>query len=213
MSLSLIAEALGLSKATVSWVLSGQGDAKRISPATQKRIKDYAAEHNYHPNMLARSLSLGVTKTVGLLISSLADPFYSSIAKSVEEEAEPKPPQGTAKRETGEGFFRLRMRNPLRSRPKEKLEDQLSGLSAEQLRIIAEKLNCNRAFIVRHLQKRLCIPVFVIQSLRADHFCIRERGTLFDTECPKRHIRYTCHRSQDSLVFYFQIAYLHLFFS
>ena len=88
LSISKIAEALGVSKATVSWVLSGQGDAKRISCATQKKIKDYAEDHNYRPNMLARSLSLGVTKTVGLLISSLADPFYSSIAKSVVEEAE-----------------------------------------------------------------------------------------------------------------------------
>ncbi len=88
MSLGRIAEATGVSKATVSWVLSGQGDAKRISAATQKRIKDYAEQHNYHPDMLARSLSLGVTKTVGLLISSLTDPFYSSIAKSVVEEAE-----------------------------------------------------------------------------------------------------------------------------
>ena len=88
MSLGSIAEDLGLSKATVSWVLSGQGDSRRISPATQKKIRDYVREHNYQPNMLARSLSLGVTKTVGLLISSLTDPFYSSIAKSVVEEAE-----------------------------------------------------------------------------------------------------------------------------
>ena len=88
MSLGSIAEDLGLSKATVSWVLSGQGDSRRISPATQKKVRDYVREHNYQPNMLARSLSLGVTKTVGLLISSLIDPFYSSIAKSVVEEAE-----------------------------------------------------------------------------------------------------------------------------
>ena len=83
MSLSDIAAALGVSKATVSWVLSGKGDSHRISQATQKRVKDFAAEHNYHPNMLARSLSIGQSKTVGLLISSLSDPFYSSIAKAV----------------------------------------------------------------------------------------------------------------------------------
>lgn len=88
MSLSDIAATLGLSKTTVSWVLSGQGDSRRISPATQKKVRDYVREHNYQPNMLARSLSLGVTKTVGLLISSLTDPFYSSIAKAVVEEAE-----------------------------------------------------------------------------------------------------------------------------
>ncbi|MCR5547582.1 MAG: LacI family transcriptional regulator [Bacteroidales bacterium] len=88
LSLNDIALALGVSKATVSWVLSGKGDAHRISESTQRRVKEYASAHNYHPNMLAQGLSLGVTKTVGLLISSLTDPFYSSIAKSVVEEAE-----------------------------------------------------------------------------------------------------------------------------
>ena len=41
-SLKDIAEALNLSKTTVSWVLSGHGDERKISPATQKKIKDYA---------------------------------------------------------------------------------------------------------------------------------------------------------------------------
>ncbi|MBP5505740.1 MAG: LacI family DNA-binding transcriptional regulator [Bacteroidales bacterium] len=88
LSLNDIAEALGLSKATVSWVLSGKGDSRRISPATQKRVKEFAAKHNYQPNMLARSLSIGRSKTIGLLISSLSDPFYSSIAKAVVSQAE-----------------------------------------------------------------------------------------------------------------------------
>ncbi len=87
-SLRRIAKEMNLSVATVSWTLSGQGDAKGISAATQKRVRDFAAEHNYRPDMIARSLSLGVTKTIGLLISSLSDPFYSSIAKAVSSEAE-----------------------------------------------------------------------------------------------------------------------------
>ncbi len=86
-TLRSISQALGVSTATVSWVLSGQGDAKGISAATQKRVRDFAAETGYRPNMVARGLSLGSTKTIGLLISSLADPFYSSIAKAVVEEA------------------------------------------------------------------------------------------------------------------------------
>ena len=87
LSLRGIADALGVSTATVSWVLSGQGDAKGISAATQKKVQDFAQAHNYRPNMLARGLSLGPTKTLGLIISSLSDPFYSSIAKAVVSEA------------------------------------------------------------------------------------------------------------------------------
>ena len=41
-SLKDIAEALKVSKTTVSWVLSGRGDEQKISSATQKKIIDYA---------------------------------------------------------------------------------------------------------------------------------------------------------------------------
>ena len=63
-SLKDIAEELHLSKTTVSWVLSGQGDEKAISKKTQKRITDYAKLMKYQPNLLARSLNTGISKTV-----------------------------------------------------------------------------------------------------------------------------------------------------
>ena len=58
-SLKDIAQALNLSKATISWILSGQGEAKGFSEATIKRVKEYADSVNYRPNQVARSLSLG----------------------------------------------------------------------------------------------------------------------------------------------------------
>ena len=69
-SLKNIAEALNLSKATVSWILSGQGEAKGFSEATIKRVKDYAESVNYRPNLLARSLSLGTSNTIALIVCS-----------------------------------------------------------------------------------------------------------------------------------------------
>jgi LacI family transcriptional regulator len=83
-SLKDIAEELHLSKTTVSWVLSGQGDEKAISKKTQKRIIDYAKLMKYQPNLLARSLNTGISKTVGLIIPDITDSFYSHIALSVE---------------------------------------------------------------------------------------------------------------------------------
>ena len=62
-----------LSKATVSWILSGQGPAKGFSDATIKRVKEYAESVNYRPNLLARSLSLGTTNTIGLIIPFIGD--------------------------------------------------------------------------------------------------------------------------------------------
>ncbi len=86
-SLKSIAEELGLSIATVSWILSGQGEERGFSAATIKLVKSYAKKVGYRPNLLARSLSKGHTKTLGLIIPSISDPFYSQMAKGVEEKA------------------------------------------------------------------------------------------------------------------------------
>ena len=64
-SLKDIAETLKLSKTTVSWVLSGKGDEKGISLATQEKVFQCAKQLNYQPNLLARSLNTGISGTTG----------------------------------------------------------------------------------------------------------------------------------------------------
>lgn len=86
-SLKDIAQALNLSKATISWILSGQGEAKGFSEATIKRVKEYADSVNYRPNQVARSLSLGTSNTLGLIIPFIGDTFYAQLAQAVETEA------------------------------------------------------------------------------------------------------------------------------
>lgn len=87
-SLKDIAIAIGVSKTTVSWVLSGRGDEKKISMQMQEKIQTYARIHNYRPNLLAKSLNSGVSNTIGLIVPSIADEFYAQIARQVELEAE-----------------------------------------------------------------------------------------------------------------------------
>ena len=86
-SLKTIAEELSLSKATVSWILSGQGEERGFSAATIKRVREYAESVGYKPNLIARSLSMGHTKTIGLIIPAIADTYYSQIAQYVESAA------------------------------------------------------------------------------------------------------------------------------
>lgn len=90
MSISLkdIAIAIGVSKTTVSWVLSGRGDEKKISMQMQEKVQAYARTHNYRPNLLAKSLNSGISNTIGLIVPSIADEFYAQIARQVELEAE-----------------------------------------------------------------------------------------------------------------------------
>lgn len=87
MSIKEIAQALNLSKATVSWILSGQGEKKGFSEKTIKRVKDYANSINYSPNLIARSLSLGTSNTIGLIIPFIGDTFYAQLTMALEREA------------------------------------------------------------------------------------------------------------------------------
>jgi len=89
-SLSDIAKSLGVSKTLVSMVINNHADEKGISKETQKRVWEKIKELNYKPNMMARGLRLGRSNTIGLIVSDIANPFYSKIARHIENFFEPK---------------------------------------------------------------------------------------------------------------------------
>lgn len=60
-----IAETMGLSKSTVSRVLSGTG---RIGTETRKRVLEYAKECGYKPNLIAKGLAVSKTFNIGVVI-------------------------------------------------------------------------------------------------------------------------------------------------
>ena len=60
-----IAEAVGVSKTTVSRALSGKG---RISDATKKRVIQYAEDHKYKPNVMAKGLAQKCTYNLAVVI-------------------------------------------------------------------------------------------------------------------------------------------------
>lgn len=79
-----IAQALGVSKTTVSRAISGNG---RISAATRQRVLDYVKEHNYTPSMMARGLVKRFSYNISLVISTqFSDfelPFLRKVMRSV----------------------------------------------------------------------------------------------------------------------------------
>ena len=81
-----IAEMAGVSKATVSMVLSTK-DAS-IREETRKRILDIAKEMSYIPNSIARSLSTNKSGTIGIILPDITNPFFSEMARAIEDEAE-----------------------------------------------------------------------------------------------------------------------------
>lgn len=80
-----IANAAGVSKATVSMVLNKK-DAS-ISQATRERILAIADALNYIPNSIARSLSTNKSGTIGIMLPDIMNPFFSQIARAVEDAA------------------------------------------------------------------------------------------------------------------------------
>ena len=81
-----IAEMAGVSKATVSMVMSKK-DAS-ISDATRKRVLEIAKETSYIPNSIARSLSTMKSGTIGVILPDITNPFFSEMARAIEDEAE-----------------------------------------------------------------------------------------------------------------------------
>ncbi len=79
-----VARLAGVSRATVSYVVSGSSDVP-ISAETRERVLKAVSQLNYAPDARAQSLRSGDSNTVGLLIPDLHNPHYWSIVQGVEE--------------------------------------------------------------------------------------------------------------------------------
>ena len=86
-SLADIAKALGVSKTLVSMVLNGKGNDNGINEETQKRVWAKAKELDYKPNMMARSLRMGRSNTIGLIVADISNSFYARMCRAVEDAA------------------------------------------------------------------------------------------------------------------------------
>lgn len=79
-----VAAAAGVSDATVSLALAGN---PRISAATAQRVIAVANELGYRPNSAARALRTESTRSLGLIVSDVANPFFGELAGAVERQA------------------------------------------------------------------------------------------------------------------------------
>ncbi|RYZ48714.1 MAG: LacI family transcriptional regulator, partial [Chitinophagaceae bacterium] len=86
-SIKDIAKAVGVSPAAVSLVLNGKAKQSRISDDLSAKIEAAALQMGYRPNRVAIGLRTGKSKTLGLIIENIANNFFSTLAKTVEDEA------------------------------------------------------------------------------------------------------------------------------
>jgi LacI family transcriptional regulator len=76
-----VAAGAGVSLRTASRVLN---DDPRVAEATRSRVQDVMKELRYTPDLMARSLRAGTDATIGLVVESIADPFFAELAAAVE---------------------------------------------------------------------------------------------------------------------------------
>ncbi|ANI90070.1 hypothetical protein A9P82_12715 [Arachidicoccus ginsenosidimutans] len=86
-SINDIAKELNVAISTVSAVLNGKAEERRISAAMAQRVMEHARKIGYKPNMVARSLRTGKSNIIGMLVEDISDPFFASIARLVEKRA------------------------------------------------------------------------------------------------------------------------------
>jgi DNA-binding LacI/PurR family transcriptional regulator len=76
-----VARAAGVHASTASRVLSGGAKAAVVREATRARVREAAERLGYRPNAIARSLAIGESQTLGLLIPSLRNPVLAELVR------------------------------------------------------------------------------------------------------------------------------------
>jgi len=79
-----IAKELGISASAVSKALK---DSHEISEKTKKLVLECAQKHNYKPNPMAQSLKRGNSRSIGIIISTIDNHFFSQVIDGIESVA------------------------------------------------------------------------------------------------------------------------------
>jgi DNA-binding LacI/PurR family transcriptional regulator len=83
-SIKDIARLAQVSHSTVSRALSG---SSLVSPETAKKIRRIAEETGFRASVVARSLATSRTATLGVVVTSISDPFVAEVVNGIEDEA------------------------------------------------------------------------------------------------------------------------------
>lgn len=86
-TLDAVAERAGVSPITVSRVLRVPG---AVRPATRERVEAAMAEVGYVPNLVAGSLASARTRTIGVLVPTIANAIFADTVQGLSDEVEPR---------------------------------------------------------------------------------------------------------------------------
>src|SRR5436305_12862687 len=87
MNLDAVAQKAGVSTSTVSRV---PHNLEIVKTSTRSRVLKAAEELNYHPNLHARSLARGKSRSLGIIVSNMENPFMFDIYRTPEAAPHPQ---------------------------------------------------------------------------------------------------------------------------
>ncbi|WP_316813148.1 LacI family DNA-binding transcriptional regulator [Pedobacter heparinus] len=87
LSIKDIAQRCNTSITTVSFVLNGRAEEKRISRDLKEKILKTIEDTGYKQNLFARGMRTGKTNIIGLIVEDISNAFFSAVARIIEENA------------------------------------------------------------------------------------------------------------------------------
>ncbi|MDR6219240.1 LacI family DNA-binding transcriptional regulator [Deinococcus soli (ex Cha et al. 2016)] len=84
-SIQDVAQLAQVSTATASRALSRPD---MVAATTRERVLSAARELGYQPNVIARSLRQGETRTIGVIVTDILNPFHAQLAKGIQDAAD-----------------------------------------------------------------------------------------------------------------------------
>lgn len=139
-----IANHLNISKTSVSFILNGRAEEKRIGKELVERVMKFVEEVGYKPNSLAKSLRTGKSNIIGLMVEDISNPFFAAIARFIEDRAYKNgykiiycsTDNDTAKTQDLIGMFQDRHVDGYIIAPPEGIEDNIAGLLKSNLPVV-----------------------------------------------------------------------------
>jgi LacI family transcriptional regulator len=80
-----IAHLAGVSQTAVSAVLNNKRGTIRLSETTRQKIEKVLKEHNYRPNTAGKSLALGRSLMIGMVVTNITSSFIPQVIEAVED--------------------------------------------------------------------------------------------------------------------------------
>lgn len=82
-TLKFLSEQSGLSITAISLILNNK--PVRVAPEKKKLVQELAKKYNYRPNLTAVALVTKRTKTIGLILPDIVNPFFAVVASKIDK--------------------------------------------------------------------------------------------------------------------------------